>query len=193
MKVAICIAIGLAIQASALRHVHNSTAATRPMEPLAREIDLPRFMGCWYVQANIPTYIDEGSTNNIESYSFDPEESRIDVTFQFTKDGVDTLSYQKGWVNNEYGSLWRLHPQFGAGGPFLPLDLPWILIYLNEDYTSSIVGYTDNKYLWIMTREVTASAAEVERLIGVAETYGYNKENIVMVQNDIPQTPEICP
>ena len=31
-------------------------------------VDLERFMGDWYVIANIPTFIEKGATNAIESY-----------------------------------------------------------------------------------------------------------------------------
>ncbi|MDH5232983.1 MAG: lipocalin family protein, partial [Gammaproteobacteria bacterium] len=37
------------------------------------EIDLNRFMGDWYVIANIPTFIEEGAHNAVESYKLDED------------------------------------------------------------------------------------------------------------------------
>jgi len=167
------------------------TTALTELQPMAGSIDIQDFMGCWYVQANIPTFLDAGSTNNVELYRWNEKESRIDVTFQYTKDGKDTLSYQKGWVDNEQATLWRLHPRLLW--VFWPFNLPYVLTYVAEDFSSAIVGYPDRSYLWIMTREVHPDAAEVERLINMAVDQGYKREDINMVANDIPETPKICP
>jgi apolipoprotein D and lipocalin family protein len=32
-------------------------------------VDLERFMGDWYVVANIPTFVEKGAHNAVESYS----------------------------------------------------------------------------------------------------------------------------
>lgn len=168
------------------------TAATATeLQPLKQKIDIMDFMGCWYVQANIPTFLDRGSSNNIELYTWNEQKSRIDITFQYTKDGQDTLSYQKGFLNNENNTLWRLHPRLLW--IYWPFNLPYVLFYVDENFTSSVIGYPDRSYLWIMTREVNATSQEKQRLIGIAKDHGYREEDISMVQNDIPETPAICP
>jgi len=169
--------------------VAETAVAARALLPQGN-IDIMRFMGCWYVQANIPTFLDKDSSNNIELYEWNTARSRIDVTFQYTKGGKDILSYQKGWVNNENATLWRLHPRLLW--IYWPLNLDYVMFYCNENYTSSIIGYPDRSYLWIMTREVNAPAAEVQRLIGISKDNGYQEEDINIVQNDIPEKPEIC-
>ena len=50
-------------------------------------VDLQKFMGDWYVIANIPTFIEKGAVNAIESYRLDSE-GRIKTTFTFRKDSV---------------------------------------------------------------------------------------------------------
>ena len=39
-----------------------------PPIQIASQVDLPRFMGDWYVIANIPTFIETEAFNAIESY-----------------------------------------------------------------------------------------------------------------------------
>jgi apolipoprotein D and lipocalin family protein len=34
-------------------------------------VDLPRFMGDWYVIANIPTFVEEDAYSAVESYQLD--------------------------------------------------------------------------------------------------------------------------
>ena len=45
-------------------------------------VDLNRFMGDWYVIANIPTFIEKGAVNAIESYELDSK-GRVKTTFTF--------------------------------------------------------------------------------------------------------------
>ena len=51
-------------------------------------VDLEKFMGDWYVIANIPTFIEKGAVNAIESYKLDSK-GRVKTTFTFRKDNVD--------------------------------------------------------------------------------------------------------
>ena len=53
-----------------------------------REVDLDRFMGDWYVIANIPTFIETDAFNAVESYRLD-EDGTIHTTFTFNKGGYD--------------------------------------------------------------------------------------------------------
>ena len=54
-------------------------APNKPL-PAVPQVDLPRIMGDWYVIANIPTFIETGAHNAIESYKRDAD-GTIAVTF----------------------------------------------------------------------------------------------------------------
>ena len=47
-------------------------ASLPPLKTVDR-VDIPRFMGDWYVIANIPTWIEEGAHNAVESYRLDTD------------------------------------------------------------------------------------------------------------------------
>ena len=47
-------------------------AERRPMDTVP-QVDLPRFMGDWYVIANIPTFIEKGAHNAVEGYQMVPQ------------------------------------------------------------------------------------------------------------------------
>ena len=59
-----------------------------PPLALASDVDLARFMGDWYVIANIPTLIEKGAHNAVESYAMNAD-GTIATTFTFRKDGFD--------------------------------------------------------------------------------------------------------
>ena len=57
-------------------------SATLPPLKTVANVDLPRFMGDWYVIANIPTFIEKGAHNAVESYRLD-KDGTIATTFTF--------------------------------------------------------------------------------------------------------------
>ena len=51
-------------------------------------VDLERFMGDWYVIANIPTFVEKGAHNPLESYRLD-QDGTMATTFTFNADAFD--------------------------------------------------------------------------------------------------------
>ena len=47
-------------------------------------VDIKKFMGDWYVIANIPTFLEKNATNAIESYRLNSK-NEIETTFSFYK------------------------------------------------------------------------------------------------------------
>lgn len=100
------------------------TACTRPrLAPLRTEphVDLPAFMGDWYVIANIPTFIERGAHNAVESYRLDGD-GTIATTFTFRKgafDGPPKRYTPRGFVRPGTGNavwgmrfLWPIKADF---------------------------------------------------------------------------------
>ena len=141
------------------------------MEPLKTvdHVDIGRFMGDWYVIANIPTYIEKGAHNAIESYRLDDDGS-IATTFTFYKDGFNgqLKTYEpRGFVSEESNAVW--------GMQFLwPIKADYRIIYLDEDYTVTVIGRNKRDYVWIMAREPVMPVSEYEAIVSMLESVGYN-------------------
>jgi len=65
-----------------------SACSSSPTIPVAEQVDLERFMGDWYVIANIPTAPEKGAHNAVESYRIDKDGS-IATTFTFREGAFD--------------------------------------------------------------------------------------------------------
>ncbi|MFC1556923.1 lipocalin family protein [candidate division KSB1 bacterium] len=149
-------------------------------EPMATvpSVDLDRFMGDWYVVANIPTFIEKNAVNAVESYSL-REDGDVNITFTFrdkTPDGEKKKHTARGFIHNkETKAEWRV--QF-----FWPLKFAYKVIDLHPDYTYTVIGVPNRKYVWIMSRtpkiDESTYTKIVERL--VAE-YGYDMDKIKKV------------
>jgi len=165
-------------------HLHKASSEARlqPLTALERPIELSRFMGKWYVIRNIPTALDRDTVNNIEDYSYDEATKTIKVDFTYCNKSLTKKSrlLQKAKVANEFNTHWTLSPKFGL---YLPLRIPYLLVDLAEDYSTTIVGVPDRSYVWLMARTPKPEASVVEEMTRKTQMLGYDVTKLV----DVPQ------
>lgn len=155
-------------------------ARIAPLVAMERPIELERFMGRWYVHANIPTYFDRGTVNNTEDYTLDETKKTVHVSFCYCDKELTKTSklLQRAAVKNDASTEWAISPKIGL---YLPVAIPYLIVDCAEDYSSSIVGVPDRAYVWIMTRSVEADPAVVDDLIRKAQLMGYDVSKVVKV------------
>ncbi len=143
-------------------------------------VDISQFMGAWYVIANIPTFLEKEAHNAIESYQLD-EKGRIATTFSFRKGSVEgplKEYHPRGFIyNHETKAEWRM--QF-----LWPFKLPYLVIGLAEDYSWTVIGVPNRKYVWIMARQPELPAAVYDSIIHRLQNQGYEIEKIQKVPQD---------
>ena len=141
------------------------------------QVDLQRFMGDWYVIANIPTFVEKGAHNAVESYAL-KEDGTIATTFTFNKDSFDGKLKRyapKGFVRDKKSNaVWGM--QF-----VWPFKGDYRIVYLNRDYSQTIVGRQKRDYVWIMAREPIISEADYQKLVRIIGDEGYDIEKIQKV------------
>jgi len=140
-------------------------------------VDLPRFMGPWYVIANIPTFIEKGAHNAIDSYKLDADGS-IATTFTFragTFDGEEKRYTPRGFVvDRQSNALWGM--QF-----IWPIKADYRITYLADDYSQTVISRIQRDYVWIMARTPEIPEADYQRLLKLAGDQGYDVSKIQMV------------
>jgi apolipoprotein D and lipocalin family protein len=153
-----------------------STANRQPL-PTVDTLDLDRFMGDWYVIANVPTRLERGAHNAVESYRLDSK-GRVATTFTFNDgafDGPEKRFEPKGFVRQDSGNaVWGM--QF-----VWPIKAEYRVMYVDPEYRTTIVGRSKRDYVWIMAREPELPAAELEQLISIAVEAGYDRDAIELV------------
>ena len=74
-------------------------------------VDLNRFMGDWYVIANIPTFIEKDAYNAIESYRLE-NDGTVATTFRFNKGSLDgplKEYHPRGFIRDkESNAVWGM-------------------------------------------------------------------------------------
>lgn len=144
---------------------------------LVDSVDIPRFMGKWYVIANIPTFIEKGATHGIEEYTWNEKENRIDVMFTQMKDGEKKEYPQKAFVDSKSGNKWKI--QF-----FWPLKFDYLIVDLAKDYSWTAIGVPDRDHVWIMAREKTLDEKTYSEIVNRLKDQGFDISKIEKVKQD---------
>ena len=140
-------------------------------------VDIPRFMGEWYVIANIPTFIEKGAHNAIEKYTLD-EDGSIATTFTYYDGGFEgefKTMRPRGFIKDKKtNALWGM--QF-----IWPIKADYRIVYLDEGYENTVIARKQRDYVWIMSRKPVIDDELYDSLKDLIESLGYNPDKLEKV------------
>lgn len=150
--------------------------------PLAKDVDLQRFMGDWYVIAHIPTFNDRDPYNALENYRL-AADGTIATTYTTRKggfEGPEKRMTPTGHVIPDTGNaLW--------GMQFLPLVwAEYRIAHLEPDYSAMIVGRSELDYVWLMSRKPQMAEADIARYERLMASWGYDTTRLQRVPQRWP-------
>jgi len=161
---------------SAALVVACGTPAPRTPATVAAQVDLQRFMGDWYVIANIPTFLEKGAHNAIERYRLDDDGS-IAVQFSFNAgafDGPVKRYTPRGFVLDSTNALWGMRFVW-------PIKADYRISYVASDYSLTVIGREARDHAWIMARTPTISDVEYQRMVEFVTREGYDVSKLERV------------
>jgi apolipoprotein D and lipocalin family protein len=174
--------LAAALFTPALAMLAACQSAGQPL-PTVAKVDLSRFMGPWYVIANIPTFMERGAHNAIESYALAADGS-IETTFTFRDgsfDGKRRQYHPRGFViDRDSNALWGMRFVW-------PIKADYRITYLNDDYTQTVIGRQKRDYVWIMARTPQIPAADYDRLLSLVGQQGYDVSKVQRVPQRWPE------
>jgi len=153
-----------------------STMKTPPPHTVAH-VDLDRYLGRWYVIANIPYFLENGKVASYDTYAKRPD-GKMDNIFTFRKGSFDAP--EQSWngtarvTNLATNAEWKV-------GFIWPVTSTYLVLELDPDYRWAVVGTPGRGLLWILARERQLSAADYEHILGLIEQQGYDRTKIVPV------------
>lgn len=150
--------------------------STPPLHTVAH-VDLDRYLGRWYVIANIPYFLEKGKIASFDTYAKRPD-GKLDNIFTFREGSFDAP--EKSWrgtawvTNSTTNAEWKVR--------FLwPLTSTYLVLELDPDYRWAVVGTPSRSLLWVLARERQLSAADYAQILGLLEKQGYDRTKIVPV------------
>ena len=165
-----------------------SACGSQNLKPIdtVEHVDLKRFMGEWYVIANIPTFIETDAYNAIETYKMN-EDGSIATTFTFRQGSAEGNRKQynpTGFiVDKQSNALWDM--QF-----IWPFKAEYRVIYLDDDYQTTIIGRSKRDYVWLMSRQPAIDENNYRSLLRFIQSQGYDIDKVQKVPQVWSQNSE---
>lgn len=148
-----------------------------PPQHTVAHIDLNRYMGRWYVIANIPYLLERGKVASIDEYGVG-EDGWMTNNFIFRRGSLDapevTWHGKAKVTNTETNAEWKV--QF-----IWPFTAPYMVIDLDPDYRWAVVGYPDRSLMWVLSRDTTLAAPIYQGIVARAAAQGYDTSKLTMI------------
>lgn len=158
-----------------------------------KEVNLKSYAGAWHQIAAIPAWFQKDCTSDTTAEYELTAENEIKVTNKcIKKNGSFEIAQGLGRINPKYGENSKLEVTFvnlfgfwvwWFGGDYWIMDLA-------SDYSYSIVGDPDLKYLWILSRNPILSLETLKILKSKIENQNYDTCKIIITQpNELNKKP----
>lgn len=148
-------------------------------------VDLERFMGKWYVVAAIPTFLEKNAYDAVESYEL-TRDGNIATTFTYRDGGFDgdrKVYRPTGFVSDtETNARWGM--QF-----VWPIKADYRIVYLDRDYTQTVIARQKRDYVWIMARTPAIPETDYAKLTRFVASLGYDISELRRVPHRTTPAP----
>lgn len=160
-----------------------STGGTA-MPPLTSTatVDLDRYMGRWWVIANVPYFAERGKVAAADVYAL-RDDGRIDNTYAYRK-AFDKPEKTMGGVATVVPGTNNAQWRIAFFGGLVKADL--LVMEVAPDYSWALIGHPKRKLAWIFAREQAMDDALYQQLRAKFAAWGYDPQTIQRV----PQFPD---
>lgn len=162
-----------------------STARSSVNAPLKTvpHVELPRYMGDWYVIANIPYFAEKNCVDSVESYSLRPD-GKIDNWFSCRSKSFDAPMKRKASAlitveDKTSNAHWSV--KF-----FKAISVEYLILDLDPDYQWAVVGHPSRRYGWIFARSKTLPDATYQAVLRRLGEQGYDTTKFSKVPQQQP-------
>lgn len=153
-------------------------STVKPELRTVAHVDLPRYMGDWYVIANIPYFAEKNCYDSVESYALRTD-GDIDNWFTCRKGSFEAPMKRKvealaKVVDKGSNARWRV--RF-----FKVISVQYLILDLDPDYQWVVVGHPSRSYGWIMARTKAMSPDTYNAILERLGEQGYDTTKFAKV------------
>ncbi len=151
-------------------------------EPKLARVDLPRYMGRWYVIANIPYF---GERNYVASRAEWRlrDDGKIADAYVGKKDGFDQPETRREFVDTVVPGTHNAHWSVRL---VWPIYVSQLTLYVDDNYEYTLLGYPGKSLGWIFARKPEMSDSKYRELLEKFDEQGYDTS----LFRRVPQKPE---
>ena len=180
---ALAVAVGALTATSCATMGRSSPKPLRPVE----HVDLQRYMGGWFVIANIPYFAEKDCVDSVEGYVLRAD-GRIDNKFACREKSFDApMKHKNTTIATVYdkrtNAEWRV--------PFYKVvQVKYFVVDLDPNYRWAVIGHPSRRYGWIISRTRTLPDATYRSIMERLRQQGYDTTRFVKVPHG-PGGPRI--
>jgi apolipoprotein D and lipocalin family protein len=150
-----------------LLHGCQGTGAMDPITTVEK-LDIERFMGDWYVLADIATPFDKDAYAPTEHYVL-KSDGMVVTTYRYQK-GNATGDFKSRTMtarpNPELPSIWGMRLIW-------PFEADYRIAHIHPDYETTIVARNKRDFVWLMARTPTIDQSAFDTLLEKVQSLGY--------------------
>jgi apolipoprotein D and lipocalin family protein len=140
-------------------------------------VDMDRYVGRWYVIANIPYFLEKGKVASYDTYAKRPDGKLVN-NFTFRKGSFDAPEktwHGTAWVENTATNAeWKVRFVW-------PFTTTYLILELDPEYQWAVVGTPSRDLLWIIARDRQLLPATYDAIIDRIRAQGYDPAVIAKV------------
>jgi apolipoprotein D and lipocalin family protein len=178
----LCLACAALLAACSALPERVDPHAQAPLQ-LASAVDLQRFMGRWYVIANIPYFAEAGYVGSYVEYALRPDGDIDDFYFAHKASferPLEKKTLKDSVVPGTANAQWR-------SSPFWPLSFGYYILYVDPGYQYALIGYPDRQWGWVFARSPQIGEAQYHELLARLGQQGYDTARFLRVPQTIEQ------
>jgi apolipoprotein D and lipocalin family protein len=162
---------------AALTALQGCASMKAPMQTV-QHVDLPKYMGDWYVIGEIPYFAEKDCYDSIESYALRAD-GDIDNWFTCRKKSFDApmrrlVNARARVIDTTSNATWRV--RF-----FKVFSVKYLILDLDPDYQWVMVGHPSRRYGWIMARTQTLPEPTYAAILQRTRQQGYDPDKFKKV------------
>ena len=167
-----------ALAACLLSMLLLACASTRAPVRTVDHVDLPRYMGDWYVIAEIPNFAEKHCVDSVESYALRAD-GGIDNWFSCRKKSFDAPMKR---VTSATARIADLRTNASWHLRFLKvISVDYFILDLDPQYQWAMIGHPSRSYGWIIARAKILPDPVYQGILGRAQSQGYDPTRFTKV------------
>jgi apolipoprotein D and lipocalin family protein len=150
-------------------------------------VELPRYMGDWYVISEIPNFAEKHCVDSVESYALRAD-GGIDNWFTCRKKSFDApmkrITSARAIIADPHSNAtWHLR--------FLKvISVDYYILDLDADYQWVMIGHPSRSFGWVLARTRTLPDPLYQSILQRAQAQGYDLAKFVQVPQSKPHQAE---
>jgi apolipoprotein D and lipocalin family protein len=154
--------------------------STRPLAAV-KSVDASRYAGRWYEIARLPNRFQRDDSLATADYTVQKPGVLGVLNTERRPDGsTGQIRGTATAVPDSGGSRLRVKFEGPAGLIPVPADGNYWIIGLTSDYSMSLVGTPNRKFLWLLARRPGLSANQRQRFLEIAKRQGFDTEKVIV-------------